>query len=271
MGTLAYRRTGPVTDTPLLLLHAMPLDGSMWDAMRACMPDVDILSVDAPGFGGSPTGAKLEQDFPPPDPSAEEPALMEVYVDALVATLEALGITQVVVAGVSMGGAAAAALTDRHPEMVRGLAIIDSNIGADTPETRAKRRRTIELCDAVRAYDTVKDWTTTMVSPAASQEMRAKLDALFREVPSAGLAWLQRAQLTRKDRRGAVEKVEGPVLLMRGDDDPTCSREMLEELRLRARDARIVEVVHAGHFAPYEQPEVCAQLLGDFWRKTTTA
>ncbi len=265
MGTLAWRRTGPVTDTPLLLLHAMPLDGSMWDRMRELMPDVDVLTVDAPGFGSSPSGHELAQDYPHPEFGEEASASVAVYVDALEATLDSLGIERVVIGGNSMGGGVAAAFTDYHPERVLGLAVIDSNIGADAPSGHASRRRMIEMCEAGRAYDTVKDWTTTIVSPSASDETRAELDALFREVPDAGLAWLQRAQLARKDHRDAVAKVDGPVLLIRGADDPTCSREMLEELRGRAKDARIVEIVHAGHFSPYEQPEPLSHLLADFW------
>ena len=265
MGTLAWRRTGHLTDTPLLLLHAMPLDGSMWDRMRALMTDVDVLTVDAPGFGDSPAGLDLARDFPHPELGEAGEASAAVYVDALKATLDELGISQVVIGGVSMGGAIAAAFTDAYPHMVRGLAIIDSKIGAEPKEGYASRQRIIDLCDAGHAYDTIKDWTTTLVSPAASDELRAELDAKFRQVPDAGLAWLQRAQLTREDHRGAVEKVDGPVLLMRGKDDPTCSRQTLEELRARARDARIVEIVQAGHFSPYEQPEPCSRLLADFW------
>ena len=57
--TLAYKRTGAPSALPLLLLHAMPLDGSMWDDMRELLPEMDVLSVDAPGFGASPSGSEL--------------------------------------------------------------------------------------------------------------------------------------------------------------------------------------------------------------------
>lgn len=265
MGTLAWRRTGHPTNAPLLLLHAMPLDGSMWNRMRALMPDVDVLTVDAPGFGKSPAGLDLAKDFPHPELGEAGKASVAVYVDALKATLDELGITEVAIGGVSMGGGVAAAFTNAYPQMVLGLAVIDSKIGAEPAEGYASRQRMIDLCDAGHAYDTIKDWTTTLVSPAASDELRAELDAKFRAVPDAGLAWLQRAQLTREDNRSAVEKVDGPVLLMRGKDDPTCSRATLQELCVRARDTRIVEIVQAGHFSPYEKPEPCSRLLADFW------
>ncbi|WP_406712437.1 alpha/beta fold hydrolase [Trueperella pyogenes] len=47
---IAYRRTGPVSDLPLVLLHALPLDSTMWDAVRSELTDIDILTFDAPGW-----------------------------------------------------------------------------------------------------------------------------------------------------------------------------------------------------------------------------
>jgi len=34
----------------------MPLDSTMWDLVRDRLAPIDVVTVDAPGFGGSPSG-----------------------------------------------------------------------------------------------------------------------------------------------------------------------------------------------------------------------
>lgn len=261
--TLAYRRTGAPSPIPLLLLHAMPLDGSMWDEMRELLPEMDVLSVDAPGFGASPSGNTLAAVY---GDSTEE-ASLEIYARALAATLDKLDIQSAVVVGISIGGALAAAFADLFPKRVAGLVIMDSNINADAPAVRTNRQHAIELCEQGKAYQTIKEWSRTMVSRQAPGVLRKKLDEIFRAVPNSALAWLQRAQLARPDRREVLTTLDVPFLFVRGKEDVTCSRDMLTELRDLAGAGRVVEVRGAGHFSALEKPEPCAQLLRDFCRQ----
>ncbi|MBR6459834.1 MAG: alpha/beta hydrolase [Actinomycetaceae bacterium] len=261
--TLAYKRTGAPSELPLLLLHAMPLDGSMWDEMRELLPEIEVLSVDAPGFGASPTGSVFAAAY---GDSSDE-ASLDIYARAIAATLDKLDVQRVVIAGISIGGAVATAFADLFPERVAGLVIMDSNINSDAPAVRENRQRAIELCEQGKAYQTIKDWSRTMVSQQASPALRKELDTIFREVPNSALAWLQRAQLARPDRRALLKTLGVPLLFVRGKDDVTCSRDMLRELCDLAGAGRIVEVRGAGHFSALEKPEPCAQILRDFYRQ----
>lgn len=261
--TLACKRTGAPSDLPLLLLHAMPLDGSMWDEMRELLPEIEVLSVDAPGFGASPSGSIFAAAY---GDSADE-ASLDIYARAVAATLDKLGVQRVVLAGISIGGAVATAFADLFPDRVAGLVIMDSNINADAPAVRENRQRAIELCEQGRAYQTIKDWSRTMVSQQAPKALRKTLDGIFRGVSSSALGWLQRAQLARPDRREVLKNLGVPLLFVRGKDDVTCSREMLRELCDLAGTGRVVEVRGAGHFSAFEKPEPCAQLLRAFYRQ----
>lgn len=261
--TLSYKRTGAPSELPLLLLHAMPLDGSMWDEMRELLPEMDVITVDAPGFGASPTGSVFAAAY---GDSSDE-ASLDIYARAVAATLDKLGVERAVVVGISIGGAVATAFAELFPERVAGLVIMDSTINSDAPAVRTNRQRAIELCEQGKAYQTIKDWSRTMVSRRAPAALRKKLDGIFHEVPSPALAWLQRAQLARPDRRGVLATLNSPLLFVRGKDDVTCSREMLAELRDLAGAGRVVEVRGAGHFSALEKPEPCAQLLRNFYRQ----
>lgn len=257
MNTLAYRRTGTPGDTPLVLLHALPLDSSMWDGVRAALPDLDIITPDSPGFGASPQGSAFG-----------EPNL-STYATAVKELLDALGVEQIVLGGLSMGGSVAAEFTALYPEMVKGLALMDTNINADNEAQAAGRLGMAEKADAGNGYAAVSGWPNTMLSSQASDELRASLDAALRALPNEGLAWEQRAMAGRADRAAAVTLVAGPVYLGRGSEDPTCSMEYLQGLASKARQPRIVEFTPGSHFAANEQPAQVAAFLQDLYAQAT--
>ena len=69
------------------------------------------------------------------------PALtVERLADDLAATITAMGETQADVVALSMGGYVALALADRHPEVIRSLALVDTQATADDEAGRSGRR-----------------------------------------------------------------------------------------------------------------------------------
>ncbi|MBM7825828.1 pimeloyl-ACP methyl ester carboxylesterase [Arcanobacterium pluranimalium] len=255
MTTLAYRRTGQASDVPLLLLHALPLDSSMWDGVRGYLGDLDVLTVDAPGFGKSVQGEELGDD---------EPSI-RAYSQAIADTLEELGIEKVALGGLSMGGSVAADFVAAFPHCIAGLALMDTNITADDAQRKEFREQVAQRAEAGHGYETVEEWTTTMLAKETPQAVRDDLDARFRALPDKALAWIQRAMANREDQLDAVSLVDGPVYLIRGSQDATCSLESLMNIALRAKQPRIVEIEEAGHFTADEKPEELAQVLAEFY------
>jgi pimeloyl-ACP methyl ester carboxylesterase len=103
---LAYTRTG--TGAPLVLLHALGSDRSVWRPVIPALADTfDVIAVDLPGFGDSPL---------PRDPS---PVGLALHVAEL---LEELGIVEPHVAGNSLGGWVALELAATRP--VASLALL---------------------------------------------------------------------------------------------------------------------------------------------------
>src|SRR5690606_15302720 len=74
--------------------------------------------------------------------------------DAVATTLRSHGVERALVAGLSMGGYVALALSERHPDLVAGLGLVDTRSTADTDEARANRLR---IADAVVAAGTVDE------------------------------------------------------------------------------------------------------------------
>ena len=76
----------PTADPPLVLLHAFPLDSSMWRPVLPALRGVaQVLTVDLPGFGASPA--------PQGEPS------LDAVADAVLVAAAARGHDRVVLAG----------------------------------------------------------------------------------------------------------------------------------------------------------------------------
>ena len=123
-GSLAVHLSG---DGPMLvLLHGFPLDHRMWAGQDPLADVATLVAVDLRGFGGSrqaggPTSIRQMADD----------------VATVVKTLEPGG--RAIVCGLSMGGYVAEHLAVHHPEVVRGLVLVDTRLEADTDAARAGR------------------------------------------------------------------------------------------------------------------------------------
>ena len=123
--TLAYeeRGAGPV----LLMIHGFPFDRRMWFPQVAGLADIrTCVAVDLRGHG-------LSLDEGPHEFS------MDLFADDIAKTLDDMGIDQVDVAGLSMGGYVAFALWRRHRPRVRSLILCDTKPEADSDEAKAGR------------------------------------------------------------------------------------------------------------------------------------
>ena len=88
--------------TPLVLLHAFPLDGRMWaPQVEALSGSYQVIVPDLRGFG-----AARDQ--------AVEEAAMDLLADDLARLLDDRGLDRVVLGGLSLGGYVALAFMRRH-------------------------------------------------------------------------------------------------------------------------------------------------------------
>lgn len=110
-----------------------------------------------------------------------------------------------------------------------------------------------------------------MLSPAATAEIRQDLRLRLAAIPEEGLKWAQEAMAGRASYETAVEKISGPIYLIRGSDDPTCARATLAIWGERSSNAQLREVPAAGHFTALENPPALAKILREFYAAACAA
>ena len=241
---------------PIVMLHGFPHDRTLWAAQRmALAARARCLTPDLRGFG---------------DSSTHGPFSMDQYADDVVALLDALGIPQAVVCGLSMGGYVALALWRRHPARVRAMILCDTRAEADSPEARSRREAQIALVRAQGTAALVEPLLTGMVGSetrAQRPEVLTALRTMMGRQSAAGVIGALQALRDRPDSRPTLGTITVPVLVVVGDQDVLTpiadARRMAEALPPAAR-VRLEVIAGAGHVPCVERPAAVTHALGDF-------
>ncbi|MFD0397955.1 alpha/beta fold hydrolase [Kitasatospora sp. NPDC127121] len=242
---VSVRESG--TGTPLVLLHAFPLNASMWSAQLDALPgltgdEARVLAPDQRGFGGTELGT-------------DEPSL-DLVADDLALLLDAAGIERAVVGGLSMGGYVALAFARRHPDRLAGLLLASTRATADTDAVRANRER---IAAAVTARGSVQLLLDEEVAAGQlgpdSRHLVERVRSLVAAASPAAVAWAQRAMAARPDALDVLAGLRVPTAVVAGAQDGLVAPEEAE-LMLRARpDAELSVIPGAGHLSALEAPE----------------
>ncbi|MFJ2824012.1 alpha/beta fold hydrolase [Streptomyces toxytricini] len=238
---------------PVVLLHALPFDASMWDgtARELRARGHRVVAADQPGFGAAPP--------------AQGPPSLDAVADTLAAELDRQGIAAAVLAGCSLGGYTAMAFLRRHPHRVRGLALLAARGTADTAQAAEQRRRFADAVLDDEARERLVAATTPSLLGATTRGRRpdllGRVTRLALAAPPQSVAWTQRAVAARPDSTAVLRAAAVPALVAIGDEDELVSP---DEARLTAAalpQGRLAILPGVGHLAPLEAPRETARLL----------
>lgn len=209
----------------VLLLHAFPLDKSMWKPQRAALAGHEVIAPRLYGRGKT----------------------MGEWADSIAGETEG----DLVVVGASMGGYCALALARRAPDRVRGLLLVGARPDADTEERRAGRADTIEL---IHNEGLEGLWRMMMPKLFHDQSVADK-QLVYRDADA--LVTALEAVRDRQDSTDAVRSFSGPVQFVVGEFDPYVSAGELTEFDVR-------ELEGVGHLVNLERPGEFNEILREF-------
>ena len=263
--------------TPLILVHAYPVDGRMWEecaghiaalADESGLPAFPIWAPDMPGSGFSPTPSDEQSGRRAANGSY--PDALDRMVEAHVALMNEAGYSRAIWAGLSMGGYVVTDLYRLHPEAVAGIALCDTMAASDGVGGEA-RLATANACEEADTTQPVMHFaepspedSTVKRSQAFVNRMRAWIDE---QLPK-GLAWRQRMTYGRPDLTGVPEMFDVPVAVVSGELDPTSSPKMMKPLADRIGvNAVFTSIADCGHFSAVEHPRTVAAALVDLVKR----
>lgn len=238
----------------LVLLHAFPLNARMWEPQLAA---AELgWRVLAPHFRGFGDGAG--------DPPA---ATVDDYAADLVDLLDALHVTDAVIAGLSMGGYVAFALLRLAPAYVQALVLADTRSQADTAEGVAARKRTLQLLADKGPSAVVNDLIPKLLGAstrASRPDVGEYVRALALSSPQGAIAGAVEALMTRPDSTPLLSTIRCPTLIVVGEEDSITPPGLSEEMHRSIAGSQLAIVPSAGHLSSLEQPAAFNAALAAF-------
>jgi len=244
-----HRRRGA-----LVLLHAFPLSGRMWEAQLALASQGwHVIAPNVRGVDG--------QDDDPPANTIDD------YAADIIDLLDGLHVDEAVVGGLSMGGYVAFAILRHAPSYIRALILADTRSQADTPEGLEARQNLLALVNERGANAVAEQMIPKLLGEttrAAKPEVVDHVRGLIRSNATEAIAGGIRALMSRPDSTPQLASIHVPTLIVVGEQDVITPPSAAEEMQTRIAGAQLVRIPEAGHLSNLEQPGAFNAALARF-------
>ena len=239
----------------ILFVHGFPFDHALWRHQLAAFPAWRRIAPDLRGAGASSV------------PDALDSYSIARYADDLVHLLDALGIPQAVVCGLSLGGYIVFELLRHHAQRLRAAILCNTKAAADSAEAKRDRDAMIMLARKEGA-DAIADKLVPKLLAGATLDQRSQVVNEVKRMiacqPVAGIVGALRALRDRPDATALLAAIRVPVLVVGGDEDQITPPSGMQEMARAISGARFALIQGAGHVTPLEQPLAVNAAMEDF-------
>jgi len=247
--TIAYydSATSAAGEKVVVLVHAFPLSGLMWEPQFKSVPDGwRFIAPDMRGFGGSTI-----------DPEPESVS-MDDYAADVIDLLRELAVPSVVLGGCSMGGYVSFALLRAAPGLVRGLILADTRAVADTSEGRANRRTTLAVLEREGAPGIAREMLPKLLGRTTlegSPTVESYLRRVIKQQSTHAIRGAVLRMMHRPDSTPVLQGLSLPTLVIVGEEDTLTPLADAERICALIPNAELAVIPRAGHLPNLERPE----------------
>jgi pimeloyl-ACP methyl ester carboxylesterase len=250
---IAYDDHAPEgTEPPLVLVHGHPFDRSMWApqvrhaARRVIVPDLR-------GYGRSTV-------VPGTTP-------LQTFAQDIAALLDHLGVAEIVLGGLSMGGQIVMEFHRLFHDRLRGLVLAATAPQAETEEGKRVRNAMADrlLREGMDGY--AEEVLPKMVAPANVRRFPAMAEhvlGMMRGTSPEGAAAALRGRAERPDYVASLSRVRVPTLIVVGSDDeftPISDARLMHEV---IPTSTLVVIEDTAHMPNLERPAEFNEALRKF-------
>ena len=239
---------------PLLLLHGFTGHAHAWDTLSiALQPHFHVYALDQRGHGDS-------------DPAETYNPL--VAFDDIGGVVDQLGLTSLILIGLSMGGRNALYFTAQRPEVVDKLVVLDigpeispraaqAPPGPPEPETWQSIEQAARHLYRANPYPGIHYYRWVVASSLRQREDGALVWAWHPSVK-------QRRTQADIDWWALLRTITPPTLVLRGEHSHILDRHVAERMAKELPNGAFVEIADAVHTLHEDNPEAVLAALRSF-------
>jgi esterase len=260
---LSYQEWGNPQAQPIVMLHGFGVSGHMFDEFADRMQDrYRLIALDQRGHGDS-------------DWAEDGDYTRNSFVEDLEGFRQELGLEKFLLVGHSMGGLNAVNYTNRFPDRVRALILVDvgpesAKEGVDNIVRFTRGPDELEFEEFVelahrfnqrRTLENIRERMRHRLKPTENGKYTWKFDKRFRE-PDSGLRIGSEAG--NDDSWSLFRGVRVPTLLIRGAESDVLSQSVAERAATEMQRCRLIVVPGAGHSVPGDSPDAFTEAVQEF-------
>lgn len=253
---LHFREDGSAGAPAVVLLHSLATHSELWAPQRPVWSQAfRVISVDLPGHGASPElpGAITLNDL----------------ADEVLAVLDFLGIEQVALVGLSLGGMVAQALALRRGDRVRAMVIAHAGARTDAAVREIWNQRIAQFesgdMDAL-CQSTLQRWFPRDFAERAPLTL-AWVASLIHATRPAGYVSAIRA-IQGLDHLDRLHEITVPTLVVAGHADAAVPASVACQLAERLPYSQLRLLEDTGHIGNVQAPTLFTETVGEFLRGT---
>ena len=238
----------------VLFIHGYPFDHTIWrdqidglEGYRRIAPDLRGMGQsDAPDLGYG----------------------MPIYAADLAALLDTLGVDDVVLCALSMGGYVAFEFLRNWRGRVRGLVLLSTRAEADSPDARRARDAAAAAARERGSSAIAESMLPKVLSPATMaghRDVVERVRELMAGTPVPGIVGALSAMRDRAGSESLLPTLAGlPTLVIAGEADGLTPPDQARAMAQLIPGARLSILPGAGHLPPVEQPAATTHAIREF-------
>lgn len=258
---------GNPTNNPILLLHGGGQTRNSWKKTGEILAAQGwyVIATDARGHGDSSWSKQGNYSF-------------DYLQKDLVAIVQSLDKTPILI-GASMGGICSLAALHYHPNLAKGLILVDVS---PRIEKKGTDRIFAFMSAKPEGYASLEEVQAAVSAYLPQRKNIGSLNGLkknLRQLPNGRYSWHWDPAMLKVWQRktndvanketedflmNALVNLTIPAMLVRGGISDVVSKEIVEELKLAAPDLTYIDVAEAGHMVAGDSNHVFTNALLEF-------
>jgi len=245
---------GPV----VVLLHGFLENNHMWnEVIPIISKNKRVLALDLLGHGQSGCLGYIHS--------------MEIMAEAVSAVLKSLRIRKITLIGHSMGGYVSLALSEKNPEMIRGLCLLNSTATSDDTSRKKLRERANKMAQT-NLPNIVRMSFINLFSEKSKEKFNPEMQLALSEALQTslqGYSACQEGMRIRPNRLSVLKNNHFKKLFILGKKDPVLP--INKGIKEAEETQSEIVVLSGGHMSHIENSDKLIKILNTFIRRSLSS
>jgi len=245
---------GPV----VVLLHGFLENNHMWnEVIPIISKNKRVLALDLLGHGQSGCLGYIHT--------------MEIMAEAVSAVLKSLRIRKITLIGHSMGGYVSLVLSEKNPEMIRGLCLLNSTATSDDTSRKKLRERANKMAQT-NLPNIVRMSFINLFSEKSKEKFNPEMQLALSEALQTslqGYSACQEGMRIRPNRLSVLKNNHFKKLFILGKKDPVLP--INKGIKEAEETQSEIVVLSGGHMSHIENSDKLIKILNTFIRRSLSS